>query len=208
VRGANKKQGSRGHGKPLKICCGANKSREATDSHIPGFLLCITLFKSRAVTPTPPPSPLPMVDQHTQKLYLMIPCAWEVVKSCVHLFQENLHPPFYPPVRRASCAPGRIPLTCWKVQVKETMVKFEERLWSIIRNFVTLGRDMPAMLVNAVRIVELQEMVDAKLEASAHRSPPPPPPPTNTSPGPLPPSSSSQACNLCDCGKRRKVACF
>lgn len=48
------------------------------------------------------------------------------------------------------------------------MVKFEERLWSIIRNFVSLGREMPAMLVNAVRIVELQELVDAKLEASAH----------------------------------------
>lgn len=54
------------------------------------------------------------------------------------------------------------------LQVKETMVKFEERLWSIIRNFVTLGRDMPAMLVNAIRIVEVQEMVDAKLEASAN----------------------------------------
>ena len=49
------------------------------------------------------------------------------------------------------------------------MVKFEERLWSIIHNFVTLGREMPAMLVNAVRIVELQELVDAKLEASVHR---------------------------------------
>ena len=48
------------------------------------------------------------------------------------------------------------------------MVKFEERLWSIIRNFVTLGRDNPAALVNAVRIVELQEMVDAKLEASTN----------------------------------------
>ena len=48
------------------------------------------------------------------------------------------------------------------------MVKFEEKLWGIIRNFVTLGREMPAMLVNAVRIVEVQELVDAKLEASAH----------------------------------------
>lgn len=54
-------------------------------------------------------------------------------------------------------------------QVKETMVKFEERLWGILRNFVTLGRDNPAMLVNAVRIVELQEMVDARLEATANR---------------------------------------
>lgn len=50
------------------------------------------------------------------------------------------------------------------------MVKFEERLWGIIRNFVTLGRDNPAMLVNAVRIVELQEMVDAQLDATANRT--------------------------------------
>ena len=47
-----------------------------------------------------------------------------------------------------------------------TMGKVEERLWSIIRSFATLGRDQPAMLVNAVRIIELQEMVDKQLEAS------------------------------------------
>lgn len=46
------------------------------------------------------------------------------------------------------------------------MGKVEERLWSIIRSFATLGRDQPAMLVNAVRIIELQEMVDKQLEAS------------------------------------------
>ena len=52
------------------------------------------------------------------------------------------------------------------LQVKDTMGKFEERLWSLIRNFVQLGHSNPAMLVNAVRIVELQEMVDKQLEAS------------------------------------------
>ncbi len=45
-------------------------------------------------------------------------------------------------------------------QVRMTMGKVEERLWSIIRNFADLGRDRPAMLVNAVRIIELQELVD------------------------------------------------
>ena len=49
------------------------------------------------------------------------------------------------------------------------MVKFEERLWSIIRNFVVLGRENQAMLVNAIKIVELQENVDAKLESSVNR---------------------------------------
>ena len=52
------------------------------------------------------------------------------------------------------------------LQVKDTMGKFEERLWSLIRNFVQLGHSNPAILVNAVRIVELQEMVDKQLEAS------------------------------------------
>ena len=46
------------------------------------------------------------------------------------------------------------------------MGKVEERLWSIIRNFANLGRDHPAMLVNAVRIIELQELVDSSLETS------------------------------------------
>ncbi len=46
------------------------------------------------------------------------------------------------------------------------MGKVEERLWSVVRNFAALGRDNPAQLVNAVRIIELQEMVDKQLEAS------------------------------------------
>ena len=52
------------------------------------------------------------------------------------------------------------------MQVKDTMTKFEERLWSLIRNFVELGHSNPAMLVAAVRIVEIQEMVDKQLESS------------------------------------------
>jgi Exocyst complex component Sec6 len=45
-------------------------------------------------------------------------------------------------------------------QVKETMAKFEEKLWGIIRNFIELGRSNPSLLVSAVRVVELQEYVD------------------------------------------------
>ena len=51
-------------------------------------------------------------------------------------------------------------------QVKETMNKFEERLWSIIRNFIELGRVNPALLVSAVRVVEMQENVDKQITAS------------------------------------------
>ena len=47
------------------------------------------------------------------------------------------------------------------------MTKFEERLWSLIRNFVELGHNNPAMLVAAVRIVEIQEMDDKQLESSS-----------------------------------------
>lgn len=46
------------------------------------------------------------------------------------------------------------------------MTKFEERLWSLIRNFIELGHNNPAMLVAAVRIVEIQELVDKQLESS------------------------------------------
>ena len=46
------------------------------------------------------------------------------------------------------------------------MTKFEERLWSLIRNFVELGHNNPALLVTAVRIVETQELVDKQLESS------------------------------------------
>ena len=56
-------------------------------------------------------------------------------------------------------------------QVKDTMTKFEERLWSLIRNFVELGHNNPAMLVAAVRIVEIQEMVDKQLESSGRGTP-------------------------------------
>ena len=46
------------------------------------------------------------------------------------------------------------------------MGKFEERLWSIIRNFIVLGRANPALLVSAVRVVEMQETVDKQIAAS------------------------------------------
>jgi hypothetical protein len=74
------------------------------------------------------------------------------------------------PVRRCLPAP---PLSAGRrrscrAQVRETMGKFEERLWSLIRNFIVLGRDNPGVLVNAVRIIELQELVDKQLEASGH----------------------------------------
>ncbi len=55
---------------------------------------------------------------------------------------------------------------CLAAQVKETMGKFEERLWSIIRNFIVLGRANPALLVSAVRVVEMQETVDKQIAAS------------------------------------------
>lgn len=46
------------------------------------------------------------------------------------------------------------------------MHRFEERLWSIIRNFIELGRANPALLVSAVRVVEMQETVDKQISDS------------------------------------------
>lgn len=57
-------------------------------------------------------------------------------------------------------------------QVRETLNKFEERVWSIIRNCVRLGQENPALLVTAARIVKLQETVDLQLEASGISAPP------------------------------------
>lgn len=66
----------------------------------------------------------------------------------------------------APAAAGTVFKVMHAVQVKDTMTKFEERLWSLIRNFVELGHNNPAMLVAAVRIVEIQELVDKQLESS------------------------------------------
>ena len=71
--------------------------------------------------------------------------------------------------RVAALCPAR-PGSMW-AQVRMTMGKVEERLWSIVRSFAALGRDHPAMLVTAVRIIELQELVDRSLEASTGGEP-------------------------------------
>lgn len=52
------------------------------------------------------------------------------------------------------------------LQVKQTQGKFEERLWSIVRNFLEVSRSDPDLLVAALQAVELQEMVDAQLLAA------------------------------------------
>ena len=51
-------------------------------------------------------------------------------------------------------------------KVKQTMGKFEERLWSIVRNFLEVSQEDPGLLVTALQIVELQELVDAQLLAA------------------------------------------
>ncbi|PSC69331.1 exocyst complex component Sec6 [Micractinium conductrix] len=51
-------------------------------------------------------------------------------------------------------------------KVRATMGKFEERLWSIVRNFLRVAKEDPELLVTALQVVELQEMVDAQLVAA------------------------------------------
>lgn len=58
------------------------------------------------------------------------------------------------------------------LQVRLTAGKFEERLWSIIRNFLAVSQEDPGLLVTAVQVVELQEMVDAQLVAAGQGASP------------------------------------
>lgn len=57
-------------------------------------------------------------------------------------------------------------------RVKQTMGRFEERLWSIVRGFLLVSRRNPRLLVTALRVVEAQEGVDARLVAAGQGSSP------------------------------------
>ncbi|WPT17612.1 Exocyst complex component SEC6 [Picochlorum sp. SENEW3] len=56
-------------------------------------------------------------------------------------------------------------LETYFVQVNNAMAKIEYRLWSIVRSFISLGNSRPEILVSALRVIETQEVVDAKLLA-------------------------------------------
>lgn len=58
------------------------------------------------------------------------------------------------------------------LQVRATSGRFEERLWSIIRNFLRVSQEDPGLLVAAVQVVELQELVDAQLVAAGQAASP------------------------------------
>lgn len=57
-------------------------------------------------------------------------------------------------------------LSSYFQKVRATMGKFEERLWSIVRNFLRVAQEDPGLLVTALQVVELQELVDAQLVAA------------------------------------------
>ena len=98
---------------------------------------------------------------HSHKLYTCS-SSYNGCKCWLHnTLNRNMTLAFRPQSQSASCE-----CSCLAAQVKETMGKFEERLWSIIRNFIVLGRANPALLVSAVRVVEMQETVDKQIAAS------------------------------------------
>jgi hypothetical protein len=45
------------------------------------------------------------------------------------------------------------------LQVGDTMVTFQRRLWSLARNYHALAQQAPRTLVDVARIVEMQEQV-------------------------------------------------
>jgi hypothetical protein len=48
------------------------------------------------------------------------------------------------------------------------MSRFEDRVFGLLRGFMALGQQDPALLVAVIRIVEMQEHVDRQILASAH----------------------------------------
>jgi len=72
------------------------------------------------------------------------------VRSTLELLQD----------RQSSQLPS---LETYFVQVNNAMSKIEYRLWGIVRSFIALGNSRPEILVSALRVIETQEVVDAKL---------------------------------------------
>ena len=57
-------------------------------------------------------------------------------------------------------------LNAYFQHVSSVLARFEERLWSAVRSFLTLSRDDPAQLVDALQVIELQNAIDAQLVAA------------------------------------------
>lgn len=57
--------------------------------------------------------------------------------------------------------------TASHAQVQASITRFEERLWSIIRNFMTISQERQWLLTDAVRIIETQERVDQHIRSAA-----------------------------------------
>ncbi len=55
---------------------------------------------------------------------------------------------------------------CIHLQVQASIARFEERLWYIIRNFMTVSQEQQWLLTDAVRIIETQEKVDQHIQAA------------------------------------------
>ncbi|RMZ56271.1 hypothetical protein APUTEX25_002461, partial [Auxenochlorella protothecoides] len=51
-------------------------------------------------------------------------------------------------------------------RVRAALVKFEERLWSVVRAFLPLSRGNPGQLIDALQVIELQDAVDSALVAA------------------------------------------
>ena len=67
---------------------------------------------------------------------------------------------------RGETGAGADTLSPYFGRVRGAMRTFEDRLWATVRQFRVLGRDNPAALVEAARVVEAQEAVDRHLEAA------------------------------------------
>jgi exocyst complex component 3 len=57
-------------------------------------------------------------------------------------------------------------------RVDIAMARFEERLWSTVRNFHSVAKKTPALLVAAAQVIEAQEAADVELLAAGHDTSP------------------------------------
>ncbi len=59
-----------------------------------------------------------------------------------------------------------MPVSPSPFKVRAALVKFEERLWSVVRAFLPLSRGNPGQLIDALQVIELQDAVDSALVAA------------------------------------------
>ena len=128
---------------------------------MPSYLLCTASLLPVATAEASSPEAA-SITEHPWSHQLYPPrsqCMLKHASQAQPASGANMHHP--------SCSLARPVSLLLLLQVREALQKFEERLWNIVRDFARLARVNPAQLVLALRVIELQEIVDTQLKDSA-----------------------------------------